>query len=144
MSSWRDSSWFVGVEALVFGRAAMGERVRAGRIRDMIRVRRAGRLVWHDALRMEGEIHALLQHPAVANGARAVASLVHVAPEAEKQVDTVRIALEGLPAESGVSGWDGMLVARLLATGGAPLRQAVTAALAALRGGRPLPRVWLC
>ncbi len=85
-----DSSWFVGVEALVFGRAAMGERVHTGRIRDMIRVRRAGRLVWHDTLRMEGEIDALLQRPAIANDARAVASLVHVAPKAEKQVDTVR------------------------------------------------------
>ncbi len=139
-----DSSWFVGVEALVFGRAAMGERVRAGRIRDMIRVRRGGRLVWHDAVRMDGEIDALLRRPAVANGARAVASLVHVAPEAERRVDAVRAALDGLPAESGVSAWDGMLVARLLAAGAAPLRQAVTAALGALRGERPLPRVWLC
>jgi urease accessory protein len=139
-----DTSWFVGIEALIFGRAAMGERVRTGRIRDVIRVRRAGRLVWHDAVRLEGEIDALLRRPAVANAARAVASLIHVAPTAERQVDTVRTALEGLPVESGVSAWDGMLVARLLAAEAAPLRQAVTAALGALRGGRKLPRVWLC
>ena len=139
-----DSSWFVGVEGLIFGRAAMGERVRSGQIHDVIRVRRAERLVWHDAVRMDGEIDALLRRPAVANGAGAVASLLHVAPEAERRVDAVRAALEGLPAESGVSGWDGMLVARLLAAGAAPLRQAVTAALGALRGGRTPPRVWLC
>ena len=72
------------------------------------------------------------------------ASLVHVAPEAERRVDAVRAALDGVPAESGVSGWDGMLVARLLAAGAAPLRKAVMAALGALRQGRPLPRVWLC
>ncbi|MGE0260174.1 MAG: urease accessory protein UreD [Alphaproteobacteria bacterium] len=138
------SSWFVGVEALVFGRAAMGERVRAGRICDIIRVRRADRLVWYDAVRLDGEIDVLLRRPAVANGARAVASLVHVAPDAERRVEAVRIALNGSPAESGVSAWDGILVARLLAAGGAPLRRAVTAALGALRGNRPLPRVWLC
>ena len=139
-----DLSRFVAVEALVFGRAAMGERLHTGRIRDVVRVRRAERLVWHDAVRMNGEIDALLRRPAVANGAGAAASLVHVAPKAERSVDAVRAALEGAPAESGVSGWDGMLVARLLAVGAASLRQAVTAALGALREGRPLPRVWLC
>jgi urease accessory protein len=139
-----DSSWFVGVEGLVFGRVGMGERLRTGRIRDVIRVRRAERLIWHDAVRMDGAIDLLLHRPAVANGARAVANLVHVAPDAEQRVDSVRAALAGLPAESGVSAWNGMLVARLLATDTKPLRQAVTVALGALRGGRNLPRVWLC
>ena len=37
-----------------------------------------------------------------------------------------------------------MLVARVLAADGASLRQAVVAAIAVLRAGRPLPRVWLC
>lgn len=139
-----DSSWFVGVEMLVFGRAAMGERMRTGYIRDTIRVRRAGRLIWHDAVRLDGDIDATLRRPAVANGARAAATLVHVAPEAERRVDAVRAALCGLSAESGVSAWNGMLVARLLTSGAASLREAVTAALGRLRGGRALPRVWLC
>jgi urease accessory protein len=139
-----DSSRFVGVEMLVFGRAAMGERVRTGHIRDAVRMRRAGRLIWHDAVRMDGDIEARLRRPAVANGAGATASLVHAAPEAEQKVDAVRAALDGMPAEGGVSGWDGMLVVRLLASGAAPLRQAVTAALRVLRDERPLPRVWLC
>jgi urease accessory protein len=37
-----------------------------------------------------------------------------------------------------------MLVARILAADAAVLRRAVIAALQVLRGGRPLPRVWLC
>jgi urease accessory protein len=139
-----ESARFVGVEMLVFGRAAMGERVRAGRVRDAIRVRRGRRLIWHDAVRLDGDIDALLRRPAIANGAGAVASLVHVAPEAERLVDAVRAALDGLPAESGVSAWNGMLVARLLTSGAAPLRACVIAALGALREGRMLPRVWLC
>ncbi len=139
-----DSSRFVGVEILVFGRAAMGERMRSGYIRDSIRMRRAGRLIWQDTVRLDGDIDALLRRPALANGAGAVANLVHVAPEAERLVDAVRAALENVPAESGVSAWNGMLVARLLAAGAAPLRKAVTAALGTLRDGRVLPRVWLC
>ncbi len=73
----------------------MGERVRSGQIRDAIRVRRAGRLIWQDAVRLDGDIDALLRRPAVANGAGAMASLVHVAPEAERRVDAVRAALDG-------------------------------------------------
>ena len=144
ISTCRNHAWFIGVEMLVFGRAAMGERVRAGQVRDAIRVRRAGRPIWHDAVRLDGDIDALLRRPAIANGAGAVATLVHVAPDCERLVDAVRAALDGVPAESGVSAWNGMLVARLLASGAAPLRQAVIAALGTLRQGRTLPRVWLC
>ena len=53
------------------------------------------RLIWHDAVRLDGDIDALLRRPAVANGAGAVATLVHVAPEAEQRVDAVRAALDG-------------------------------------------------
>jgi urease accessory protein len=138
------SSWFVGIESLVFGRAAMGERMRTGWVRDAVRVHRAGRLIWHDTTRLDGGIDGLLRRPAVANGTGAMAGLVHVAPAAERRVDAVRAALDGVPVESGVSGWDGLLVARILAPAAAALREALTAALGALRDTRPLPRVWQC
>ena len=95
-------------------------------------------------MRLDGDIDATLSRPAIANGAGAVASLVHIAPGCEQRVDAVRAALDGLPAESGVSAWNGMLVVRLLAAGAAPLRDSVVAALAILRDGRAPPRVWLC
>jgi len=47
-------------------------------------------------------------------------------------------------ADFGASAWNGMLIARILADDGAAARRAVVAALAVLRDGRPLPRVWLC
>jgi urease accessory protein len=133
-------SWFLGVESLVFGRAAMGESVELASVRDAIRVRRAGRLLLHDAIRLDGDVAATLQRPAIADGARAVATLVHVAPNAEAALDSVR---EALP-HGGASAWDGMLIARILAADGAALRMAVTGVLRVLRAGRPLPRVWLC
>jgi len=133
---------FLGVESLVFGRAAMGETVRRLRLRDAIRVRRDGRLLLADLVRMSGDIAAALRRPAVADGARAVATIVYVAPDAGEMVAPVRDALAG--AEAGASAWDDMLVARLLAADGAALRRAVVAALAVLRGARNLPRVWRC
>jgi len=136
-------SWFLGVEMLVFGRAAMGERVVTAQLSDLIRVRRGGDLLVHDAVRLQGEVDLALARTAIAAGARAVATLVFVAPDAEARLDTVREALADV-AECGVSAWNGMLIARILAADGAPARRGVVAALAVLRDGRPLPRVWLC
>jgi urease accessory protein len=139
-----DDAWFLGVESLVFGRAAMGERVSQARLRDVIRVRRGGRLLLHDAIRLGGDVDALLGRRAVAGGACAVATLVHVAPDAEAALDDVREGLSRVPGEAGASAWNGMLLTRILAASGAALRVAVIAVLAVLRASRPLPRVWAC
>ncbi len=135
---------FLGVESLVFGRAAMGEQVEQARLHDALRVRRDGRWLLHDTVRMDGPIAALLARPSVAAGARAVATLLHVAPDAEAFLTPVRDALEESGAETGVSAWNGMLVARMLAPDSAMLRQAVAVALNVIRAPRALPRVWIC
>jgi urease accessory protein len=138
------SAWFLGLEMLVFGRAAMGEVLARGLVRDRIRLRRAGRLLWQDTVRLEGDIASLLQRTPIAAGARTAATLVYAAADAASALEPLRAALEPLPVESGVSAWQGMLVARMLAADSASLRRAVVAALQPLRGERALPRVWLC
>ena len=146
-------AWFLGVESLVFGRSAMGESVAYASVHDLIEVRRAGRLLLHDAIRIDGAVAATLRRSTIADGACAVATLVHVAPGAEDMLETVRAALTPfctpLPQDErgvqcGASAWDGMLVARILAADSALLRSAVSDALQALRSPRPLPRVWHC
>jgi urease accessory protein len=133
-------AWFLGVECLVFGRAAMGEVVEQGSLRDLIEVWRGGRLLLHDAVRLDDAMDATLQRPTIADGARAIATVVHVAPDAEGALDAVRAA----SPLCGASAWDGMLMTRVLATDSASLRSAVIAVLKVLRDGRALPRVWLC
>jgi urease accessory protein len=133
---------FLGVETLVFGRTAMGERVQHGWLRDLIRIRRDGKLLLHDAIRLDGEIDAAMRRAAVGGGASVVATIVYVAPDAPARLDAVRAVLER--AEAGVSVWNGMLVARILGAGSAVVRATVIAVLGALRESRPLPRVWLC
>lgn len=135
-------AWFLGVEQLVFGRTAMGEAVLDAGFRDLIELRRDGRLLLHDAVRLHGPVQALLDRRATGGAARGVATLVHAAPDAETRLDALREALAG--CDAGASAFDGVLVARIVAADGACLRAAVVAGLAALRAGRPLPRVWLC
>jgi urease accessory protein len=137
---------FLGVETLVFGRMAMGERIRTGRLRDLIRVRRAGELLLHDAVRLEGDFDALMQRPAIGKGARVLATLVCVASDVDERLIVVRQALECAEPliEAAASAWNGMLIARILGFDSASVRRTVIGALAVLRAPRPLPRAWLC
>lgn len=133
---------FLGIETVVFGRTAMGEQVRQGWLRDLIRVRRGGDLLLHDAIRLDGAIDAALARPAIGGGARVVATMVYVAGDAAAKLDAVRDALGA--GQAGASVWNGMLVARILGVDSALVRATSVAALAVLREDRPLPRVWYC
>ena len=137
-----EDAWFLGVETLVFGRQAMGETLQTIRLRDTIRVHQAGRLAWQDAIRLDGVGQDLLDRPAVARGGRAVATLVHAAPNAADAADRLRSALA--PFGAGVSALDNLVITRIVAADGACARAAIVAALSVLRAGRPLPRVWSC
>jgi urease accessory protein len=134
---------FLGVESLVLGRAAMGETVARLHLRDLIRVRREGALMLHDAVRlMSDDASGVLARRATGGGMRGFATVVRAGPGSEALLGPVRDALADAPAEAGASAWDGLLVARVAAPDGARLRAAVVAALGALRDGAPLPRVW--
>jgi urease accessory protein len=134
---------FVAVEMLIFGRAAMGEDVRAGTCRDVWRVRRDGALVFADTFRAGGAIGDMLDRPGTLDGARATGMLLYVAPDAASRIDKVRALLESEEVVVGASTWDGMLVVRAMAREGRTLQQAM-APLVAWLSGRPLPRVWQC
>jgi urease accessory protein len=137
-------SSFLGVEAVVLGRAAMGEVMRTGMISDRWRIWRDGRLIYADALRLEGPIEDLMRRPAIGAAARAMAVLIHVSSRAASLLASVREALAGAIGTAAASAWNGMLVVRLLARDGATLRHDMLRALAALRENRPLSRVWSC
>lgn len=130
------------LESMVFGRRAMGETMESGALHDRWRIRRAGRLIFAEDLRFDGRIDALLDRPALGKGARAAATLLHVAPDAEAQLERLRDVLpqEG-DCEAAASAWDGMLVARFASGSPAALRLTIISALERLRG-RNAPRVW--
>jgi urease accessory protein len=127
----------VMAEAALFGRAAMGEQMTQGFWRDTWRVRRDGRLVFAENVRIDGDIAATLARPASAKGGIALATVL-IAPANEATLEAVR-ALD-FSGEAGISAWNGFAVARLVARDGASLRRDVVALLAAL--GQSVPRLW--
>jgi urease accessory protein len=129
------------VEAVVFGRSGMGEVVEVGCLIDRWRVRRAGRLMFAEAVRLEGAIADKLGAAAVARGGVAIATVL-IVPADVAIVETVRALDRGFRGEVGISAWNGFAVARFCAENGAQLRHDLIAVLAALRGGA-LPRLWL-
>jgi urease accessory protein len=129
----------LAVEATLFGRAAGGETVGSGLFGDRWRVRRQGRLVVADDLRLDWADAALLQRPAVLAGAGAMATILYVAAEPERHLVPLR-AIIG--AAGGASAWNGRLLARITAEGGAALRRVLVPALAELLDGAALPRIW--
>ena len=135
---------FLGVEAIVLGRTAMAEHMREGALRDSLRIRREGKLIYADVLALDGAIDALMSRRAIGNGGCAMAVILHVAEKAAALLDPLRQALEQAGGLVAASCWNGILAVRMLAPEGATLRRDLIAALAVLRGGRPLPRVWSC
>ncbi|MFO1149638.1 MAG: urease accessory protein UreD [Alsobacter sp.] len=130
-------------EAFVFGRVAMGETLGDGLVDDRWRIRRGGRLLLAENLCLAGPLQAALDRPAVAAGMRAVATVVHVAPDAEARLEEARAVLEEAGCDCGASAWRTMLVLRFAAAEPSRLRADLARFLNRFRAV-PLPRVWQC
>jgi len=135
-----DGASLLMAEAVVFGRAAMGETMNAGFFADRWRLRRDGRLIFADGARLDGAVAEKLGRRAAAAGGIALATVL-IAPGDERTAAAVR-ALEGqFLGEVGISAWNGLALARLVARDGAILRHDLIALLSAL--GQSVPRLWL-
>jgi urease accessory protein len=128
-------------EAAVFGRSAMGETVVQGYFFDRWRLRIQGTLVFAETLRLDGNIAQRLAQRGIASGGVAVASVTKY-PGNEVDAAAIRAVQDHFAGEVGVSAWNGLVVARLVASDGAALRRDLVAVLTALDAA-PLPRLWL-
>jgi urease accessory protein len=128
-------------EAVILGRSGMGECVTEGLWLDRWRVRRSGRLLHAETVRLDGNPAARLAQAAVAKGGVAMATVLCV-PGDETIVAAARAASQNCRGEVGASAWNGLAVVRLVAADGAALRHDLACILTTIRGGR-LPRLWL-
>ena len=134
-----DDAELVVVEAVLFGRQAMGEILHSGHLHDRWRIRRDGRLIFADDLRVEGDIAArLAPQPAMAGG-RSKATVLYAGSAPERFLDQDR---SNIGPNGGASAWNGKFLARLVEETGLALRRRLEPLLILLLGGRPLPRVW--
>jgi urease accessory protein len=128
-------------EIVVFGRAAMGERMRAGEFVDRWRLRHGGRLVFAETMRLDGDIGEKLRRPAVAKGGAAVGTAL-IVPGDEALVERIRGAANSFGGEVGISAWNGFAMARFCAQDAQRLRADMMAVLGRASGSA-LPRLWL-
>jgi urease accessory protein len=131
-----ENATLLAVESVVLGRKAMGEQLTDFSFRDHWRIRRGGRLVFADGVRLDA---LRVRGAAALAGAGAIAMVVLVSSEAERFVEPLREIIAGL---GGVSAWDGKLVARLVAPDGFDLRKSLIPALRLLAAPMELPKVW--
>jgi len=115
-----------------------------GMLSDSLRIRREGKLIYADTLRLDGAVEQAVNRPAMGNGACAMAVILYVATGAAALLNPLRQVLDHAGGLVAASAWNGMLAVRMLASNGATLRRDIVAALSVLRDGRPLPRVWSC
>jgi urease accessory protein len=128
-------------ESIVFGRIAMNETVDHGSCHDRWRIRRDSKLIFAEDMRLDGNPARLLAAKASGNGARALATILHVAPDAEQRIDEARDLLGQGASECGASAWNGMLVVRLLSRDPQALRADLVRFLESFRQA-PMPRSW--
>ncbi|MEJ0077697.1 MAG: urease accessory protein UreD [Alphaproteobacteria bacterium] len=126
-------------EAIVFGRTGMGEAVAEGALFDRWRVRRGGKLIYAEGVRLDGAIAQRLAETAVAKAAIAIATVL-IVPGSNATVQAVRALQDQFIGEVGASAWNGLAAVRLCARDGAALRHDLVHVMTAVRG--ELPRIW--
>ena len=150
------AAW-LGGEVLVLGRTAMGERVATGAVRDHWRNRSGGKLNYADGRDSDSERHGNLQsyldHAAIAGGAHVLATVLLVAPDAERYLSPVRDALESSGVASGASYVGATMVMRLAANDAPAIRRTMIALFNVIKSvggaqnpfaGFSMPRVYDC
>jgi len=135
-----ETASLLAIEAVLLGRKASGESLTAGSFKDSWRIRRGGRLVLAEEAGFAGDVAAALSARATVSGASAYATVVLVDRAAEARLAAARDVLINHAADGGISTFDGLCVARLVAQDGAALRAGLIPLLRALGG--EVPRVW--
>jgi urease accessory protein len=136
-----DSASLLLCEIVVFGRAAMGERMVQGDFTDRWRLRRGGALVFAETVRLSGDIAEKLSRPAIANGGAAIGTAL-IVPGDEALVARIREAADSFGSEVGISAWNGFAMARFCAQDASRLRADMMTVLGRASGAA-LPRLWL-
>jgi len=146
----------LAVESIVFGRTAMGESFDSGMLHDAWRIRRGSRLVWADALHLEGDVRKQRAQPFGFGPHIACSTLLYAGADASQQISAVRQMLEEcrLPRGAGnlscgATVLDGILLVRIMAKDASELRSVIMKLIAGIRQAAAalparLPRVWHC
>src|SRR5262249_18600791 len=108
-------SEMVALEWLVFGRAASGEQIMGGEIRDDWRVKKEGRLIWADSFRISEDVFPHLNRKALLSNCKAIATLIHFGPELPKRLELLREISRPLDCRCAATSVADLIIVRLAA-----------------------------
>lgn len=138
------------LETVIVGRTAMNETIATLAFKDRWRIRRGGKLIFADDVRLTGRPDNVLAGPATAAGGHVFATFADVHPDAEDRLAGARTCLENArtaaashQVAAAVSAWNGLLTARFVSNDSRALRKALISFLTGYRAAE-LPRVWSC
>ena len=139
----------LAVESIVFGRTAMGESFDTGLLHDAWRISRGGRLVWADALHLEGDVRSQRSAPLGFGANLACSTVLYAGADAPQQLLEARKLLDQCSLPCGATSLDGIMLVRIMAPAAAELRAAVMSLIGGIRQSAAslparLPRVWYC
>ena len=145
-----ESSKLLAIESSVFGRGAMGETVDHGYLREVWRIRIGGKLVFADAFELNGPVEEKLLRLAIANGARAISTIIYAGPKAETARDLANSIFDDIGGTGRASCIGPLTIIRLFATDSQNLRLLAIPILEKLmnyvtsshNNKSLLPRVW--
>jgi urease accessory protein len=141
----------LGGDILVFGREARGENLASGLVQDCWEIRdENGVLIWKDVLHMDGDLAALLGHPATFDRARAYGTIIYRGAAGRALLALLRAELEKFAhamLRIGVTLVRDVLLIRILGRSVIDLRRAFARIWSFLRhqaAGLPcaMPRLW--
>jgi urease accessory protein len=118
-------------------------------LHDAWRISRRGKLLWADALHLEGDVRELRQAPFGFGTSIACATVVYAAEDAAEQLGTARRLLEQCGFPCGATTLEGVLLARMMSDDAAALRATLMKLIGGIRQAAAsmparLPRVWHC
>jgi urease accessory protein len=139
----------LALEWLVLGRAAHGEKMRAGQITDTWRVKKDGRLIWADSFRVTDEIFPNLSRSALLSDCSAVATLLYSGRDLNERLQFAREVIQSLECQCAATLVSGLIVTRFAAKDSSNLRGALRNFLQQFSrelgpGPFRVPKMWSC
>ncbi len=135
---------FLASEMMVFGRTAMRESVKQGRVFDQWRIHRGNKLIHAEALRLEGDIAGKLDNLASGAGCVSFATTLFIGRDYEEKANAAREFFKFYhDVKTAISAWDGKLVVRSVGGDTARLKKVMVRFMLHLRRIEN-PRVWNC
>jgi len=139
----------LALEWLVLGRAAHGERISAGEIKDSWRVVKDNRLIWADSFRATDDVFPHLSRKALLSDCTALATLLYFGPNLDERLQFLRDLASSFECQCAATLVGGLVVVRFAARVSCDLRAALCNVLQQFgnqlgHGPFRVPKMWSC